>query len=435
MILRSFLLPILALLCGCPFHAAPWILAQEASGRLTLPDALSRVFARHPELAVSELEIQAASARILQAGLRPNPVFTNEYEDFAAIGGSGLFPYTESTFQVSQLLELGGKRTLRVRSAEMELGVAGRELDMRKAELTAATGFAFADVLAAQERGRNLQELSRLVRQALETVAARVAAGKVSPIEEMRATVALASARLEEDRQRMATAAARDRLAALWGGSQLDFDGISGRFEIPPSPAGSGQPCLDRNPELRLADAAIESRRATLALEQAQKKPDLIVSAGFRCLNERGAAAWVAGISLPLNFFDKRQGAIAEARIRLNKSETEKRAIEWRLRAALTQARHDHETALLEAQELTRTVLPAAREAVASLDEGYRLGEFDYLDVLDAQRTYAELQRRYIEAVAAGLRAAIEIERLARCDSSMSVMMPATGAKEIGHEK
>jgi len=35
-----------------------------------------------------------------------------------------------------------------------------------------------------------------------------------------------------------------------------------------------------------------------------------------------------------------------------------------------------------------------------------------------SQRTYAELQGRYIEAVASGLNAAIEMERINRCDES-----------------
>jgi cobalt-zinc-cadmium efflux system outer membrane protein len=51
------------------------------------------------------------------------------------------------------------------------------------------------------------------------------------------------------------------------------------------------------------------------------------------------------------------------------------------------------------------------------VEEGYRLGKFEFLNVLDAQRTYAELQGKYIEAVASGLKAAIDVDRLLRCES------------------
>jgi hypothetical protein len=56
-------------------------------------------------------------------------------------------------------------------------------------------------------------------------------------------------------------------------------------------------------------------------------------------------------------------------------------------------------------------------EAISAVEEGYRLGKFPYMNVLDAQRTYAELRRRYIEAVASGLQATVAIDRLGPCDS------------------
>jgi cobalt-zinc-cadmium efflux system outer membrane protein len=60
-------------------------------------------------------------------------------------------------------------------------------------------------------------------------------------------------------------------------------------------------------------------------------------------------------------------------------------------------------------------VLPAASEALQATEEGYRLGKFDYVSVVDAQRTYAQLRRRRIEAIVSGLKAAIEIDRLGGC--------------------
>jgi len=63
-----------------------------------------------------------------------------------------------------------------------------------------------------------------------------------------------------------------------------------------------------------------------------------------------------------------------------------------------------------------KTALPAAAEVLTAAEEGYRLGKFEYLSVIDSQRTYAELQRKFIEAVASGLKAAVEMERFAGCE-------------------
>jgi cobalt-zinc-cadmium efflux system outer membrane protein len=402
---------------------------------LLLPDALSRVFNNHPELTVSELEIQAASARLLQAGVRPNPEFGAIAENVFAMGGSGLFHYTESTLQISQRLETGHKRALRVQAAEKETSVARRLGEVKKSVLIAATAQAFADVLAAQERLANQQALNRLAHQSHRIVVERVAAGKVSPVEQTRATVALAAVQVEEERQQGALLAAKDRLAGLWGGTHQDFDRVQGRFEISPRPQGAASPCLANNPDIQLAAAAVDSRDALLAVEQASRKPDVTVSAGYRRLNEEEQNAWIAGISIPLPLFDKRQGAIAEARIRRDKALQEKKALEWDLRSRLTQARHDLEIAMSETKTLLQTALPAAKDAVSAVEEGYRFGKFDFLNVLDAQRTYAELQRRYIEAVASGLRATIEIDRLAPCDSAAGPASPEVEQKETNHDK
>ncbi|MBE3123883.1 MAG: TolC family protein, partial [Planctomycetes bacterium] len=65
-----------------------------------------------------------------------------------------------------------------------------------------------------------------------------------------------------------------------------------------------------------------------------------------------------------------------------------------------------------EATILRDEVLPAAEAAFTASSEGYRLGKFGYLDVLDAQRTFFETQGQYIEALAAYHRAAADVERL-----------------------
>lgn len=393
--------------------AAPGHVSQ-----LTLAQALQRVADRNPELAFSELEIQAAAARVAQAGVRPNPQFEATAENLSfPLVGDGFLHYAESTLQVSQRLELGNKRSLRIRAAENEVAVARSEFAVKRVELMYAASLAFAEALAAQERLANQQELNRLAQQSYATVVERVAAGKVSPVEQTRAAVALASSQIEAEKHKRALIAAKDWLASLWGGSSADFDQVLGRFAIPPVAVNLGDSCLQNNPEVRLAAAASDARGATLALEQANRRPDLTFSAGLRRLSLDQQQVWVTGISVPIPIFDKRQGTIAEARVRLEQAREAEKAVTWRLSAALTQARHEHENALLEAGTLRESALPAAREAAAAVEEGYRLGKFDFLNVLDAQRTYAELQGKYIEAVASGLKATLVIERLARCDS------------------
>ena len=57
-------------------------------------------------------------------------------------------------------------------------------------------------------------------------------------------------------------------------------------------------------------------------------------------------------------------------------------------------------------------MLPAAQQAFEAVQQGYRQGKFDYLYVLDTQRTLFETQARYIDSVEAYHKARADVERL-----------------------
>ncbi len=58
------------------------------------------------------------------------------------------------------------------------------------------------------------------------------------------------------------------------------------------------------------------------------------------------------------------------------------------------------------------TILPQAGKALDQTREGYRLGKFEYLDLLDAQRTLAEARIGHAAAVAELNEAATTLEEL-----------------------
>ena len=95
---------------------------------------------------------------------------------------------------------------------------------------------AFTDVLAAQETVALTEETTRLVEQVQQSVGARVVAGVVSPIEETRASVALAAVRVESARARRGLEASRTRLALLWGSPTPAFTAVVGDLKAEPAP-------------------------------------------------------------------------------------------------------------------------------------------------------------------------------------------------------
>ncbi len=381
---------------------------------LPLAQALALVIRHNPDLAAAALDTKAIEGRVLQAGLKPNPELSTEFENFAGTGSVGAVHSLELTVQLAQRFELGGKRLRRVEAAEAERQEAEREQQVRQADVLAGAARSFYEVLSAQQRLANREELAALAKKIHATVSDRVSAGKVAPVEETRAAVAAASARLEVDKTRRDLAAARDRLAALWGSPSAGFQRVDGLFRMPDLPPLSNLPVPDpgRSPDLLRLEAEARTRQTALDREIAERKSDLTLSGGFRWLNEYHDGALVAGLSIPLTWNDKRQGVIAEARVRLDQTRALRQAEENRLRAALSQSHQAYEDARQTALTLERDILPAAWSAFETVQEGYRQGKIDYLDVLDAQRTWFELRGSQIEAVAAGLLAAVDIQRL-----------------------
>jgi cobalt-zinc-cadmium efflux system outer membrane protein len=168
---------------------------------------------------------------------------------------------------------------------------------------------------------------------------------------------------------------------------------------------------VQNNPDIARWVAAMEARRAQVEVARSKAVPDLTFSGGVRYLNEAQEGAFVLGFSLPLPVFDRNQGGIREAYAQLTKAELERRAAEVRVSTALSDAYQHLVSAANEVTTLYNEVLPAAAEAFQATQEGYRLGKFGLLDVLDVQRTFFETRSRYLEALATYHKAVAELER------------------------
>jgi cobalt-zinc-cadmium efflux system outer membrane protein len=386
----------------------------EPEGDLTLREALDLAVRFNPELAAFSFEIGAAEARTLQAGLVPNPEISVEVENFAGSGTFRGFDETETTVQVGQPIELGGKRPKRTRVASLERDLTRWDYEAKRADVVVETCKSFVEVLAAQVRVSLSQELLRLAERTLETVSARVEAGKVSPVEATKAGIALSNGRIEHARAQRGLEAARKKLAAAWGSGRAAFEKAVGSLdEVPPLPSAerlAGR--IGGNPDLARWAAEKEQRRAAVELQDSLRIPDLTITGGVRRLHEPGENAFVAGASIPLPLFHRNQGGILESRRRMAKAEQESAAAEIRVRASLADTYQTLSFAAAEIEALKSTVIPGAQSAFEAASEGYRQGKFGYLDVLDAQRTLFEAKGRYVEALGAYHKAVAEAERL-----------------------
>jgi cobalt-zinc-cadmium efflux system outer membrane protein len=393
-------------------------LFANPSDTVSLRDVIALSLLHSPDLAAFAWEIRAREARVVQAGRLPNPIVGVLAEDFGAsksseVGGP-LLVQRQTTMQLSQLIELPGKRLARLGLAARSRELAAWDYEAARMNVLTRVTHNFIDVLVAQEMVSLTRQTADLVEQVRQSVGARVVAGVVSPIEETKADVALASARVESDRALRLLDASRDRLATLWGSSEAVFRWAVGDLNIVsdlPSIAML-QARLTQNPELARWVTEISQRQAALSVERSNRLPDLTITAGYRRFADLGVNAYLAGVSLPLPLFDRNQGGIAEATSLLNKAYEERRGTEARISATLRDAYRALSSAHQEVIALRETVLPGSRQTFEAVSEGYRLGKFGYLDVLDAQRTLVAAGGQYLRAVSDYHKAVADVERL-----------------------
>ena len=180
----------------------------------------------------------------------------------------------------------------------------------------------------------------------------------------------------------------------------------------PPAQLADGAAAIAANPDVARWETQERRQRAVLNLEKANGVPDVTVGGGVQRFEETDDSALVLGLGVPIPLFDRNQGGIRAAVAELGKTRKEYEAAQVRTLAALSETVSALAAAYDEVTILRADVLPKAEQAFTAAQDGYQQGKFDYLYVLDTQRTLFETQAGYIDAVEAWHKAQADVRRL-----------------------
>lgn len=387
---------------------------NEPNGVVTLPDTVAFALMSNPRLKAFSFEIRAAEGRKLQSSYLPNPEIEIEIEEFGGTGERARFGSSETAIQVGQLIELAGKRSKRMHLATLEKDVVELEYQSQRLDVIIEVAKRFIDVLAAQEQLNLTKELVDLSEQAYSAVAQKVDAGKESPVDQTKAKITLSNTRIEFENANKTLISARYQLAATWGSQNPGFVRVEGNFyDVSSIPSLEELTSLiSQNPDVARWMVEKDKRRAALDLEKAKATSDIRLGGGFQYFNEGDDAAFILGLSIPVPLFNKNQGNIDEAMYMLAKTEEERKDFEAKTLAALAEAISNLSSSFGEATILKSEVLTSAQNAFEAVRQGYDEGKFEYLEVLDAQRTLFEVREKYIEAMARYHKTRADVERL-----------------------
>jgi len=384
---------------------------------VTSPEqAVGIALARAPILRSAEAGRRAAQGNRISAGLRPNPELSISGENLGGTGSYGGIRSIETTYSLTQRIEIGGKRQARIEAANRAVALTGLDVEAVRLDLVREVVRALAEAVATGRAVEIARERVRLAEEVLRATRARVEAGREAFPQQRRAEVARETAALALERSQREAAVALRALSVLLATPGVEvvparaawFDDLGPR----PDPArGSSLP--PRQLDRARLDALIDQRRAELELQRRNAIPDVVVGAGVRHFREAGGdAAFVLGLSVPLPIFDRNQGNILRADAELSRAEAEAERGRLLLDASLADAERRLDQAWHAADSLRRVVLPAARETAAAAREGYAAGKFSLLEVLDAQRALSDAREQLNAALLEVQQVRADIARL-----------------------
>ncbi len=396
-------------------YAPTMTLAQQTNPTvLSLDIAIDKALANSPRLKGSMAARGAMEGEKQQAGFFPNPELSAEIENVAGRGEYKGMDAAELTFGVSQLVEIGGKRSARVRMAEEGLKTADQDLRASSLDIMRDVTLAYIEAVSAEEQVKLAREQYDLADDTLQAVTRRVDSAADPVFQKNKAGVALATAQIALDKAEREVKLSKRKLAALWNGEDDGFTLDSAAFfnVAAPDDIKNLGPLLQSSPDYQRWDAELGRSKAAIELEQANAIPDPNLNFGVRDFRDSGDQALVFGVSIPFPVMNQNQGNIAKAQHESLKIEADRQMAQRELTLALNRHLQDMENGYLHAVTIQKNILPEAEKAFAETRRGHGLGKFPYLEVLDAQRTLFEAKEQNVAALVQYHTARAEIERL-----------------------
>lgn len=388
--------------------------SSGAQENLSLQQAIDLALANNPQVLAAQKEVDAASARILQAEAFPNLEFSINWDETPS--NFDITKAGERNIGLVQPLEFPGKRGARGRVARIETRYSEESLQRIKILVGAEVKRAYYQAWLNRKLVVNFEAIADLLQQFREAATVRYQAQKVPFLEVLRAKTELAKINNE------LIAARRDAQNAL-----AELNRLLGRPGSTPLALGedfSYQPFTKTVEmavnELRQASAArrlsetlVQRGRAQMRLAQKSYLPDFTVGLfhqkrdgqpPFTAENPFGSTVsnlWGidVGVSIPLWFWKGPRGQAEEARAFFDLAQIQREAVDRNLTTAIENAHRSVKAAEEQVRLFEETLLRDVEDELRSGISHYQTEQIDALNLIDIYRTYTETRAEYYRAL------------------------------------
>lgn len=396
------------------------------SGGKTVDELVRLALTNNLEVIAMRKETEAGEALIKQARLRANPSL--DVKGTRQVGGMG-----DNSFMVEGglPLELGGRRSARIRVAERELEIRKQALAERERQLAAEVRTKFGECIAAVLKLRFTEDMLAMTEQHVGIISARVEEGRRPPLERSMETVELNRIRAMREMNEGIVEVRLLELRNLIGMEPDDLLTLRGdldtlRMNLPPQ-IGAEQKALQNRPDLlgafaveNLAAARVEQARSEGRVDADVMLGYQRMQTGFPLLGIDEASGALLPIEQRMNFFtfgvrlnlpvrNRNQGMTEAAQLEQQAARNRREFGELTIRREVAAAYARYNRAF-RAMEIYR--VGVRDRAVANVDivrQTYELGSKTLLDYIAEHHRYIETENGFIDAQLEAYLAMIDI--------------------------
>lgn len=378
---------------------------------LSLDDFVKAAIERHPRIMKATFAVDAAQGRFTQAGLYPNPVFAFQADEL----GDRTGPMGILTPQVTQEIVLHGKLKLSQAVVLKEVDQAQLAVMAERYAVIGAVRSAFYDVYALQERRIILAEIVRINEETVNKVKPAVKAGVSTPLDLVQLEIERETRKAELLAVEKELPVAFRRLAAIVGENDLPPVILAASFEVPLPDYDVEKTramVVSLHPEVRSAKVAVDKAQAVLRRAQVEPKPNITLNSGYTRQNQNASNDWQLGVSVPLPTWNKNQGNIFAAKAEMQMAFQDVRRVENEVAERVANSLRTYVTAKQRAEWYRDNILGRTNEALKLMTAARDAGQFNALQVLQAQRAVAEARLETNKSLGEAWKAAGELSGL-----------------------
>jgi len=405
-----------------------------ADGSLDLPYFVHLATENNPDVAAARTRIGSAKGKMLQAGLYPNPVIELRTDEAGLRQGPGGF--LGVTFVQSYVR--GGKLTLDKAAASQFVTASDWQSVIRWFFVLTQVRSAYVEKLTANREVTVSKEVVDIAEKGLDAAKKLREGGAGTEPDVLQAQVEVEQSRMRLEVAKQRSEAATRVLTAVIGlnGRSPFGDDPKPADRLPFSSDSPMQDILDDPPpdidfnafrdalliescEVKEATALAKQAEVLIHRAEAELTPDLLmqVRPQYSFADQQAAYTLIASSAIPV--WNRNQGNIFAAKAEYAARLQDVRRVQNRLaeRLALTQQRYL--TARKQVDIFRKDILPRAAESLRLVRLGYERGDakYDYVTVLNAQRTLAQAKLAQVQVLGEMWKALAEIAGLAQWET------------------